>query len=392
MDQHHSRLEMEADSLLRIINGKTKQIMRVLNLGKQHLKTQASFSSECAERTCKTSLYKFISAKLETIVSARDKLRRSRNCKKCISEARDIVESPTMNFCQLERQLKLLMKKAALNELQEMKDSDLLINELIEYFAKQNKVAKRNVTELKKRAPTKKAQIDWIERLSTNSLEQAKRLLKEETNKIYTEEEEFVIKENCERVETEAAHIIMAIDDIFIKCATVYENEIGFILPGELLEHKAFFDGLFPKLSVHMHQLNLLYEELRAEQRNNCMNCLMDKMEEINMPQRAKEIGDILAVLEACEDTVKPTRHMKAANITKEMIDKEKTICCVCMSAVTLEDDSALSCPGCEKVYNEECIGRWLTEKDTCPACRYKLRRRIIDINISEESTRIHLN
>ena len=68
--------------------------------------------------------------------------------------------------------------------------------------------------------------------------------------------------------------------------------------------------------------------------------------------------------------------------------DKKKHLqCCICLLGYKLGAMVKI-CTGCQQIYHEECISKWLGQKVTCPHCRcdYQARRiRMANINISSQ-------
>ena len=349
------------------ISYQIQQLKLILCSGNKVLKTalqNSPYAAGCIQRFVGTALNRFISAKLEILVNARNKLIRSRRCKKCIKEAKcteevkDIVWRSNMNFDRLESEMTAVLKKAVREpedgKVEKQKSSHPVIAEFIKCI---------NTTKGESSGPDAAVKIS----------REASAKLKDQLNKASKEEEtddeaEFAkVQLASEEIQTRIANFL----SLSSEESTLY-SQAG---DDERMILSELSDSFKSCKRVYMPQALQLSI---AEQDGGCINCLADQVKELRVKFESDEqIKYLITVVDGVKDSVEPTRHMTQKNITQEFIDKEEPVCCVCMSEFVLKDTSATGCPSCKNLYHEKCISRWLSDNKGCPYCRYKLRSQV---------------
>ena len=180
------------------------------------------------------------------------------------------------------------------------------------------------------------------------------------------------VKLDFEEFQLKLAHYIE-------ECASLHER-LAYL---EMSHRKRTVDILFDDLKAWIPAMGRLLSEVRAAGADGCVHRLADKMKERHRPL-TNMVYQIEAHLRRIEEN-DPLRLVNPTNITQEMIDAEKVTCPVCRNDLQLGDVSAVSCSRCSQVYNKDCIGRWLTENDTCPSCRFKLKEITYDDEVRQE-------
>ena len=231
------------------------------------------------------------------------------------------------------------------------------------------------------------SEAEVTEQIETDFLKKAATAVTKQISK--ANEEEAYIEADWEEAKAEVARYQKSLDEVLENCGVLDAHAYAYDYPAESQEKKTIVD-MFTALQGSVARMTEFVRYIRTAEDRGCIDCLNDNIAQIrvhmsgtNLDLKWQQQGIVEFIT-----SVDPTILMKKTTITQELVDKDKTTCCVCFDGLELGDESALSCPGCQQCYDKQCIHKWLSDNNTCPSCRYKLKARFT----IETSGRIYVN